>query len=327
MTVIRLPAEWEKQQSTWIAFPFDGNEWHQHLHSAQGEMAAFARVLSQNGQTVEIICRNESIKNLASEMIGDPNIRYHITRYGDIWLRDTGPLSVWNDDRLYAQLFQFNGWGGKFLMEGDQEVGAAMAALQELPVKTSSYILEGGAIDSDGTGNFVTTSQCLLNSNRNPSLSKEEIEIHLMQDCGAKNILWLDQGLMGDHTDGHVDNLARFVGINHILVPLSETIDDPNKAIYEDAASKAIDFGYQVSRIISAGRYEIAGNIAPASYMNFVVANDVVIVPQFNIATDLLAVETISEIFPNKECIGLSSVALLSGGGSFHCASQQLVAI
>lgn len=327
MTVIRLPAEWEKQQSIWIAFPFDDNEWHHHLHAAQIEIAAFARILSQNGQNVELICRNEAIKNLASKMIGDTNIRYHIERYGDIWLRDTGPLSVWHDDKLYAQLFQFNGWGGKFLMEGDQDIGAAIAALQKLPTKTSSYILEGGAIDSDGTGNFVTTCQCLLNSNRNPRLSKKDIEIHLMQDCGAKNILWLDQGLMGDHTDGHVDNLARFVGTKHILIPLSETTDDPNAVIYEDAASKAIDFGYKISRIISAGRYEIDGNIAPASYMNFVIANDIVIVPQFNIASDLLAIETISKLFPNKQCIGMSSIALLSGGGSFHCASQQLAAI
>ncbi len=324
MTAIRLPAEWEKQQSTWIAFPFDRDEWHNQLHAAQLEIAAFARTLSENGQKVELLCRNDTVKNLAKQMIGNSNINYHITKYGDIWLRDTGPLSLWYGDILCAQLFQFNGWGGKFLMDGDQDIGAAIAKLQSLTTNISPYILEGGAIDCDGNGNIITTEQCLLHPNRNPNLSKEDIETCLKTDLGAQNILWLNQGLAGDHTDGHIDNLARFIAPGHVLVPQASSSNDPNHAQYEDAAKRVLEHGFKLSRIISTGLYEIDGNIAPASYMNFMIANDTVIIPHYNVDSDAIALETISHIFPNKNCIGLSSVALLSGGGSFHCASQQL---
>lgn len=326
MTAIRLPAEWEKQQSTWIAFPFDSDEWSDWLQAAQLEMAAFARTLSDNGQNVELLCRNDAIKSLAEQIIGNSNINYHIAKYGDIWLRDTGPLSLWHDDILHAQLFQFNGWGGKFLMEGDQEIGTAIAALQNLSPIIAPYILEGGAIDCDGCGNIITTEQCLLHLNRNPKLRKNDIETYLKSDLGAQNILWLNQGLTGDHTDGHIDNLARFIAPGHVLVPQASSSNDPNHAQYEDAAKRVLEHGFKLSRIISTGLYEIDGNIAPASYMNFMIANDTVIIPHYNVDSDAIAVETISHIFPNKNCIGLSSVALLNGGGSFHCASQQLTA-
>lgn len=327
----RFPAEWEKQQSLWTAFPFDETEWHDQLQAAQNEIAVFAASVAKYGQKVHLLCHNADIQTLARciihDMIGDNDIDFLIMEYGDIWLRDTGPITLKSDSERRAQVFAFNGWGEKFLMQGDQEIGDKIATAQSLPITKSAMIFEGGAIDVDGAGNAITTSQCVLHPNRNPTMSKNFIEKELCAALGLNQICWLGDGLWGDHTDGHVDNLSRFVEYNHVLVPEAQNADDPNMEIYNDAAAKASDFGFQVSRIVSAGRYEIGGELAPASYMNFVITNNVIIVPQFNISSDTKAVETISQFFPNRHCIGLPSVALLSGGGSFHCASQQMAAI
>lgn len=332
MLDFRFPAEWEKQQSLWTAFPFDADEWHAQLTTAQQEIAQFVATLVNHGQKTKLLCRDEAIKALAQEQlnplvheIGD--LEYIIMAYGDIWLRDTGPITITNSQERRALSFGFNGWGNKFLMDGDQEIAQHIARHQNLPFVENSMIFEGGAIDVDGIGNAVTTQQCVLNPNRNPNMTKDEIETILCQELGINTILWLGDGLIGDHTDGHVDNLARFIGPKHLLVPKAQDNDDPNLQIYEDAADRAVKFGYEVSRIISAGLYEIDGEIAPASYMNFVIANDIIIVPQFNISSDKEAVETISALFPNRKIIGLASIALLSGGGSFHCSSQQVTAI
>lgn len=331
MLDFRFPAEWEKQQCIWTAFPFDADEWHDQLSAAQQEIANFVIALANHEQKTYLLCRNKPIEALASSLI-DPfldnkaSLEYVIMPYGDIWLRDTGPITIINDDERRAISFAFNGWGKKFLMNGDQEVAENIANHQNLELVQNPMVFEGGAIDVDGTGNAVTTKQCLLHPNRNPNMTQSEIESNLCQQLGLQNILWLEDGLMGDHTDGHVDNLARFIGPKHILIPEAQDSDDPNAQIFEEAAAKAIDSGYKISRIISVGLYEIDGEIAPASYMNFVIANDIIIVPQYDVISDKKAIETISTLFPNKQAIGLTSKALLSGGGSFHCASQQITA-
>lgn len=327
----RFPAEWEKQQSIWTAFPHDPAEWYDQLAAAQSEIASFAATLASHQVNVHLICPNADIQTLAKcmihDIIGDNMIDFPIMPYGDIWLRDTGPITITNGQERRGVIFGFNGWGGKYLMQGDQEIGAAIASAQSLQIIRHDMIFEGGAIDVDGAGHAITTKQCVLNSNRNPNLSQNEIEKILCDNLGLEKICWLGDGLIGDHTDGHVDNLARFVGVNHVLIPQAHNNDDPNMKIYDDAANIAVKFGFKVSRIISAGRYVIEDEIAPASYMNFVISNNIVIIPQFNLPTDRIAVETISALFPNRVCMGLSSVALLSGGGSFHCASQQLAAL
>lgn len=332
MLDFRFPAEWEKQQSLWTAFPFDADEWDGQLSEAQEEIADFVITLVNHGQKTHLLCRNDSIRALAREridpFINDKNsLEYIIMPYGDIWLRDTGPITLINNNEKRALSFAFNGWGNKFLMDGDQEVAEHIAKHQKLSLIHDPMIFEGGAIDVDGTGNAITTKQCVLNPNRNPNMTQDDIETILYQQLGIDKILWLNNGLIGDHTDGHVDNLARFIGPKHILIPKAEKADDPNIDIYEDAAMRAKAFGLKVSRIASAGLYKVDGNIAPASYMNFVIANDIIIVPQFNISSDAKAIKAISQFFPTHKCKGLSSIALLSGGGSFHCASQQLTAI
>jgi agmatine deiminase len=222
-----------------------------------------------------------------------------------------------------AKRFGFKGWGGKFAMAGDQTIGAELAGAAALPVETCDWILEGGAIDGDGTGLVVTTEQCLLNPNRNPQLSRGEIEARLARDLGLERVLWLGDGLIGDHTDGHVDNLARFIAPRVLALPVSAGAGDPNAAVYADARERVRAFGLEIRDIPSPGAIAAAGG-EPASHMNFVIANRVVVVPTFGGPSDADAVAAIGACFPDREAIGLPAGAVLAGGGGFHCASQQL---
>jgi agmatine deiminase len=185
-------------------------------------------------------------------------------------------------------------------------------------------ILEGGAIDVDGAGLLVTTEQCLLNLNRNPLMTREDIEAQLELDLGVKRVLWLGDGLIGDHTDGHVDNLARFVGPGKLALPVADGPDDPNAAVYADAWARARAFGVEVVPLPSPGLIEIDGEVAAASYMNFYIGNAAVIVPTHGAPNDDLAVKAIAALFPDRETIGLQTDHILTGGGSFHCISQQV---
>jgi len=184
------------------------------------------------------------------------------------------------------------------------------------------WVLEGGAIDVDGTGLAVTTEQCLLNPNRNPGMSREEVESRLRGDLGIERLLWLGEGLANDHTDGHVDNLARFVGEGILAIP-APAGDDPNAAVYADARARAESFGLEVLPVPSPGLVEREGETIPASYMNFYIGNAAVVVPLYGAANDEAAVAAIGALFPGRRAVGLRADHVLTGGGSFHCISQQ----
>jgi agmatine deiminase len=245
--------------------------------------------------------------------------------FGDIWLRDTGPIVLGAGAERRAQGFGFNGWGGKYDLEGDDSIGERLSASARLPYAKADWILEGGAVDGDGSGLFVTTEQCLLNPNRNPGLSREEVERRLSRDLGASKIVWLGEGLANDHTDGHVDNLARFVGNGRVALP-EPAADDPNAAVYADAAARIEATGLDLVRLPSAGRIEADGDIIPASYMNFLVGNAAVVVPLYGSSNDEAAVAAVQALFPGRLAVGLRADHILTGGGSFHCISQQIPA-
>lgn len=319
----RLPPEWHPQAWLWVGFPHDPVEWPGFLERAQEQIAAFANAVAESGQEVRLLVRDEANEARARALCSAA-VRLERRRYGDVWLRDTGPLVVSDGARRVARRFGFNGWGGKYLMDGDQEIGAELARDAGLEVTTADWILEGGALDGDGSGLVVTTEQCLLNPNRNPSLSRREIEARLARDLGFDRVLWLGEGLINDHTDGHVDNLARFAAPGVLALPRATGPHDPNAAIYADAKARAEAFGVTVREVPSPGRVESDGRIEPASYMNFAITTKLIVVPTYGTAQDADGVAAIAELFPDRETVGVLADAVLAGGGSFHCASQQM---
>ena len=322
MSNIPLP-EWASHEAVWIGFPSDPALWEDDLNPAQAEVAAFAAAIHANGagEKVWLVAANETaaaeVRRLA------PFATVIIEPFGDVWMRDTGAIVIGSGADRRAQGFGFNGWGGKYELEGDDSIGERLAALAGLPYAKADWILEGGAIDGDGTGVFLTTEQCLLNPNRNPGFGRYEVEQRLAGDLGATRVVWLGDGLENDHTDGHVDNIARFVAPGRVAIP-EAVEDDPNAPAYADAAEILLDADLEVVAIPSPGLIERDGEMVPASYMNFTIGNATVVVPQYGAPNDAAAVEAFQDIFPDRRVVGLRADHLLTGGGSFHCISQQV---
>jgi agmatine deiminase len=328
-----VPAEWAPHKAMWLGFPSHGELWQEDLEPAQAEVAALARALAGPGaERVRLLTADEGL-DAARALLGDvAGVEIVPGRFGDIWLRDTGPIFAKGPAGDEARGFRFNGWGGKYLLAYDDEVAEQIAGHAGAPLISQNYILEGGAVDHDGAGTVLTTGQCLLNENRNPGWTEAEAEAALAEALGARKVLWLGDGLANDHTDGHVDNLARFVAPGVAACPVAFGRGDVNAEAYDDAARRlaamtdAEGRALQVVRIPSPGFVEhpVDGGAAPASHMNFIIANRAVIMPTYGEprATEL-ALQALAAIFPDREVIGLPSLAVLTGGGSFHCITQQ----
>ncbi len=322
MTSPPLP-EWAPHQAVWIGFPSAADLWEADLAPAQAEVAAFAAAVHSDGagEEVWLVAADETAAAEARRLA--PFATVIIEPFGDIWLRDTGAIVVGSGVERRAQGFGFNGWGGKYDLPGDDSIGERLARSAGLAYANAGWILEGGAIDGDGSGTLLTTEQCLLNPNRNPGFDKPEVEERLKRDLGVTRLVWLGDGLLNDHTDGHVDNLARFVAPGRVAIP-EAVADDPNSAAYADAAEALLDADLEVVAIPSPGLVERGGEIVPASYMNFYIGNAAVVVPLYGAANDEAAVEAIQALFPGRRAIGLRADHILTGGGSFHCISQQV---
>jgi agmatine deiminase len=308
----------------WIGFPSDPALWLADLKAAEREVADFAAAVHAdgNGERVRLVAAHEDAARAARELA--PFAEVIAEPFGDIWLRDTGPIVLGSGEERRAAGFGFNGWGGKYELEGDEDIGERLAASAGLSFAKADWILEGGAIDHDGCGTALTTEQCLLNRNRNAGLTKDNIEARLRRDLGFERIVWLGSGLLNDHTDGHIDNLARFVARGRVAIPAAER-DDPNEAVFRDASKRLRAGGLDVVTLPSVGRLENEeGDIIPASYMNFYIGNAVVVVPQYGVPNDHNAVAGVQALFPERRAVGLRADHVLTGGGSFHCISQQI---
>jgi len=317
--------EWAPHEAVWIGFPSDPDLWLGDLKPAEREVAAFAEAVHAGGagETIRLVAAHEGAAESARKLA--PYADVIVEKFGDIWLRDTGPIVLGSGKQRHAQGFGFNGWGGKYDLDGDQDVGEPLARAAGLPFAKADWVLEGGAIDSDGSGTVITTEQCLLNPNRN-TLTREEIEQRLREDLGFERIHWLGSGLLNDHTDGHVDNLARFVAPGRVAIP-TPAKDDPNEAVYRDAARRLRSTRLDVVTLPSPGRVLCEdGDVIAASYMNFYIGNAAVVVPQYGSPNDRAAVEVVQALFPDRVAIGLRADHILTGGGGFHCISQQIPA-
>ncbi|HXH15078.1 MAG TPA: agmatine deiminase family protein [Sphingomonas sp.] len=317
---VSTPAEWAHHKAVWIGFPSHADLWLDDLEPARDEVVAFAKAVHAEGKGETVILVAADVGSATTAKRLAPFAQVVMEPFGDIWLRDTAPIIVGDGS---ARDFQFNGWGGKYDLPGDDTIGQRLAATRHKRVEACDWVLEGGAIDGDGTGTVVTTAQCLLNRNRNPSLSKVEIEARLASDLGYTRVVWLGDGLVNDHTDGHVDNLARFVGEGRVAIPKA-TDNDPNWQVYQNAARDAAAAGLEVVTIPSPGRVLRDEEVVPASYMNFYIGNAAVVVPLYGAENDQAAVVAIQALFPDRVVVGQRADHILTGGGSFHCISQQI---
>ncbi|MBY0567205.1 MAG: agmatine deiminase family protein [Hyphomonadaceae bacterium] len=323
----KIPAEWAPHKAIWTGWPSAAELWGEDLEPARAEVAAMIRALADGGKgdRVRVLAHGREAEATAKLALGQ-SAEVIPGAFGDIWFRDTGPIFT-NDGRALG--FKFNGWGGKYQLAHDDEVGARIALLAKAEYKLNDFILEGGAIEMDGEGTLLTTRQCLLNPNRNPHWTEEGAEAALKKALGIEKVLWLDEGLMNDHTDGHIDNLVRFVAPGRVVCSAPADRDDPNHDVLEEIALElsamrdAQGRKLEVIRVPSVGAVtDEDDDVIPASHMNFIIGNSTVVVPIYS-GTGDDAVKVIGELFPERKVIGLSSNAILTGGGSFHCITQQ----
>jgi agmatine deiminase len=329
---LTVPGEWAPHAAMWLGFPSHGDLWEDNLKPAQREVAALARALAgPGGERVRLLVAGDEAATAAAALLaGVAGVEIVRGDFGDIWLRDTGPLFVIDGEAVRASGFRFNGWGGKYVLEGDETVAEQIAAASGVPLTAHDFVLEGGALDHDGFGTVLTTRQCLLNPNRNPGWDEAQAASALGASLGARKLLWLGDGLLNDHTDGHIDNLARFVAPGVAACPVAFGRNDPNAHVYDETARALAGMTdvrgapLQVMRIASPGFIDDGeGRPAPASHMNFIIANGAVICPIYEEQAGAFAIEALRSLFPERQVIGLASRAILTGGGSFHCITQQ----
>jgi agmatine deiminase len=318
-----------------VAWPSADDLWLENLAPAREAWTAMARAIGQGegAERLEVLVPDAGQEALAAKALAGTNVRFHRVPFGDIWLRDTAPIFVRAESGMATVRFGFNGWGGKYVLDHDAEVSAkvaAIVALAGIPSLAVTPVMEGGSLDVDGQGTCLTTRQCLLNPNRNPGITEREVEDLLGKTLGVEKTVWLGDGLLNDHTDGHIDNIARFVAPGVVLCMEAKGADDPNRealdAIARDlaAATDARGRKLTVERIPSPGRVtDEDGRVVPASFANFYIGNRAVVVPTYGTAWDAEAVYRIGGLFPGRRTVGIDARAILTGGGAFHCITQQ----
>jgi agmatine deiminase len=322
---LRLPAEWEPHSACWLAFPYLREEWPFNLSEAQRSVAALSRTIAEAGnELVQLLVKNDEVEERARSLIGEVrNVRYVTADYGDCWVRDTAPmLGHTADGTLGGLCFEFNGWGGKYPIASDDTVSEWLthrinARRFECPV-----VLEGGALEPDGQGTFLTTTSCVLNGNRNPGLTREAFEEALSALISVERLIWLERGLELDHTDGHIDMVARFAAPNTVLC-MKATKGARDAEVLDSIEGTLRASGLTVLELPAPSAISASdGALLPASYCNFYIANEAVIVPTYGIPEDQAALGELANAFPGREVIGLPAVDLLWGGGAFHCVTQ-----
>jgi len=335
----RMPAEWEPHAATWLTWPRpEGISFPGRYEPVPDVYARFIRLLAEH-EEVHINVWNEGradwVRGLLREReVPLDRVSFHAFPAYEPWCRDHGPIFVVREQegrRERAVIdWDYNAWGGKYPPHDlDDAVPRHVAALRGLRLFRPGIIMEGGSIEVNGRGTLLTTEACLLNPNRNPGLSKADIERHLREQLGVTNILWLGDGIEGDDTDGHVDDLARFVGPRTVATIVEEDESDPNHGPLRENLERLRSMkdqdgsALEVVELPTPGRIEMEGQRVPASYANFYIANGVVVVPTFRHANDDRALGILQEHFGDRRVVGVDSTDLIWGLGSFHCISQQ----
>jgi agmatine deiminase len=327
----RMPAEWAPHSAVWTAWPHDPEQWLEGIETPQRALMAMCSAIvdldgsTPRGERVELLVRDAADEAAARTLLGaaTAGVRFHHGQYGDVWLRDTGPIFVTRGVELSAARFRFDGWGGKYVMPGDTEVSTRVMEWAGVRGAAFDFVLEGGAIEVDGEGALLTTRQCMLGGARNPGLDERALEARLRWALGVERIVWLDRGLENDHTDGHIDTLARFVAPG-VVACMEPAANDPNRDALAGIIADLRAAKLEVVTTPSPGEVrDASGMLMPASYMNFYIANTTVVVPIYGVPADEAAVAAIAKLFPTRRAVGLDGKSVVVGGGAFHCSTQQ----
>lgn len=339
----RFPAEWEKQQGILLCFPHNGNDWPGKYQAIQWAFVEFIKKVSLY-ETVFLVVADAALQEKVTEMLTQAEvdlskISFIIQKTNRSWMRDSGPIVVKKSDgTLEALNFNFNGWAKYNNWQLDKHVPNAVASHLQIPItqvtyKGKPFIVEGGAIDVNGKGTLLTTEECMLHPTtqvRNAGATKADYEAVFKEYLGVTNVIWLGDGITGDDTHGHVDDLARFVNENTIVTvvesnpedknyaPLQENVKRLQNAVLENGEKPTIVFLPMPKPVIFEGLQ------IPASYANFLILNNCVLVPTFNDANDRKALNILAECLPDREIIGISAIDLIWGFGTLHCLSQQI---
>lgn len=343
----KVPAEWEKHSAVWLAWPYDKISFGS-LNEKDNRMddARLERVEEKFLEVINVLHKNENInllvldarmesrvkKMFVSKDIDISKIDFYQVDYADVWLRDYGPIFVFNEEtRERAWLkWKYDAYGSKFpdLLK-DNDVFLSLKDEIEGKMFKIDFVLEGGSVELDGDGICLTTEECLIEKSRNNEKNKEKVEDILKNNFGVEKIIWLKKGLTNDHTDGHVDDVARFVNKNTILCAYEENKNDPNFKILDEnlkILEETTDRNGEKFNILKMPMPHMNyndGNKAPVSYVNFYIANEVVLVPTFNDPNDEKAIEIIRSCFSNRKIVGIDCRDIIYGGGAIHCITQQ----
>ena len=325
---VRFPGEWERHAGTWMAWPHEELTFP-HLPAVEKTWLEMIRILAKK-ETVHLLAHHRLKERFAS-IAGLKNVVIHDVVTADVWLRDTGPIFVKRSGKPEATCWDFNAWGNKYdELLADRGLNEKVAALAQVPAVKTAMVLEGGSIETNGAGLCLTSEQCLLNKNRNPSLSKSQIEAKLKTHLGFNDVLWLGDGLAGDDTDGHVDDMARFVNEKTVVhaMPDADARDDVNvKALTDNEARLrryAKVHGLTLQALPMPPLLENEDGPLPASYCNFYIGNAAVLVPIFKSARkDREALSILKEYFPDRDVVGLDCRKVVEGMGALHCVTQQ----
>ncbi len=338
----RFPAEWEKQQGILLCFPHNGNDWPGKYEAIQWAFVEFIKKVATFEQ-VFLVVADEKLKAKVSEMleiatVDRTKVVFIIHKTNRSWMRDSGPIIVQNGTKREALNFNFNGWAKYKNINLDKHVPAKVSEILKLPLTQVQYkgkpvIVEGGAIDSNGKGTLLTSEECLMHPDiqvRNPNFTKADYEAVFKEYLGITNVIWLGDGIEGDDTHGHIDDLCRFVNEDTIITIVESDTKDHNYKPLQDNLKRLQNAKLEngkspkIVTLPMPKRIDFDGLRLPASYANFLILNQCVLVPTFNDANDRNALNIIADCFPEREIIGINAIDLIWGFGTLHCLSQQI---
>jgi agmatine deiminase len=330
----RMPAEFEPHAATWLSWPHKEASWPGKLERIPPLFVEMVRALVP-GEVVNILVNESAPGRSVSALLGRSGVpadrvRLHEVTTDDAWIRDSGPTFVTKQSGTAIINWGYNAWGGKYPpWNHDDVIPERVAEMLGLPLFTPGMILEGGSIDVNGRGTLLTTESCLLNENRNPQLGRAEIEQRLRDYLGVRHILWLGDGIAGDDTDGHVDDLSRFVNPTTVVTVLEADPQDANHEALQANYRRLCEMRDQDGSLLRVVTLPMPrpithdGQRLPASYANFYIGNAAVLLPTFSQATDAVATATLAELFPDRRIVGIPATDFVWGLGACHCATQQ----